>query len=79
MLVLSRREKQKIKVGDSIIITIVRVSGDKVRVGIEAPSNVLVLRDELEAFPTGTDRTGNSQAIEQSSPSAITAEAVKSV
>lgn len=52
MLVLSRKETQRIRVGDSIVVTIVKVSGDKVRVGIEAPSNMLVLRDELEAFPT---------------------------
>ena len=51
MLVLSRKETQRIRVGDSIVVTIVKVSGDKVRVGIEAPSNMLVLRDELEAFP----------------------------
>jgi carbon storage regulator len=34
--------------GDSIVVTVVRISGDKVRLGIEAPPNVLVLRDELE-------------------------------
>jgi carbon storage regulator len=49
MLVLSRKESQRIRLGDSIVITIVKISGDKVRVGIEAPSDVLVLRDELEA------------------------------
>ena len=49
MLVLSRKESQRIRLGDSIVITIVKISGDKVRVGIEAPANVLVLRDELEA------------------------------
>lgn len=48
MLVLSRKESQRIKLGESIVITIVKISGDKVRVGIEAPHNVLVLRDELE-------------------------------
>jgi carbon storage regulator len=48
MLVLSRREKQRIKLGDSIIVTVVRVTGDRVRLGIEAPPEVLVLRDELE-------------------------------
>ena len=48
MLVLSRKESQRIRLGESIVITIVKISGDKVRVGIEAPSNVLVLRDELE-------------------------------
>lgn len=48
MLVLSRRETERIKLGDSIVVTVVRVAGDKVRLGIEAPSDVLVLRDELE-------------------------------
>jgi carbon storage regulator len=42
--------------GDSIVITIVKISGDKVRVGIDAPTDVLVLRDELEAHgPTGKE------------------------
>ncbi len=48
MLVLSRKESQRIRLGDSIVITIVKVSGDKVRIGIDAPADVLVLRDELE-------------------------------
>lgn len=48
MLVLSRKESQRIRLGDSIVITIVKIAGDKVRVGIDAPTNVLVLRDELE-------------------------------
>jgi carbon storage regulator len=48
MLVLSRRENECVKIGDSIIVTVVRVSGDKVRLGIEAPANVVVLRGELE-------------------------------
>ena len=48
MLVLSRRERERIRLGDSIVVTIVRVSGDRVRIGIEAPPDVLVLRDELE-------------------------------
>lgn len=47
MLVLSRKESERIKLGDSIIVTVVRVSGDKVRLGIEAPPHLLVLRDEL--------------------------------
>lgn len=48
MLVLSRRESQRIKLGEDIVITVVRVAGDRVRLGIEAPSNIVVLRDELE-------------------------------
>lgn len=53
MLVLSRRESERIRLGDSIVLTIVRVSGDKVRLGIEAPPNVAVLREELEPFQNG--------------------------
>ena len=48
MLVLSRREAERIRLGNSIVVTVVRVCGDKVRLGIEAPADVLVLRDELE-------------------------------
>ncbi|MGI9455331.1 MAG: carbon storage regulator [Aeoliella sp.] len=50
MLVLSRKESQRIRVGDSVVVTIVKIGNDKVRVGIEAPEDVLVLRDELEAW-----------------------------
>ena len=57
MLVLSRRQSQKIKLGDSIVVTIVRVSGDKVRVGIEAPPDVVVLREELEPFDSAASKT----------------------
>ena len=48
MLVLSRKESERIRLGDDIVLTIVRVSGDKVRLGIEAPANVVILREELE-------------------------------
>ncbi len=47
MLVLSRKKNEKIMLGDSIEITIVRVSDSQVRLGIQAPSNVTVLRTEL--------------------------------
>ena len=51
MLVLSRKQAERIKLGESIVVTVVRVSGDKVRLGIEAPPDVLVLRDELDTPP----------------------------
>ena len=53
MLVLSRRENEQIKLGDSIVVTIVKVTGDRVRLGIEAPSDVLVLRSELQGRNVG--------------------------
>ncbi len=52
MLVLSRKQNERIRVGDSVVVTIVRVSGDKVRIGIEAPPHVRVLRDELHPDDT---------------------------
>ena len=65
MLVLSRKERERIRVGDSIVVTIVRVAGDKVRIGIEAPPDVIVLRDELtdrpRILPTPPSETAEAQ------------------
>ena len=47
MLVLSRKKNEKLQLGDSIQVTVIKVSGDKVRLGIEAPNDTLVLRKEL--------------------------------
>ena len=44
----SIKENERIRVGESIVVTVVRLGGDKVRLGIEAPPDVLVLRDELD-------------------------------
>jgi carbon storage regulator len=63
MLILSRRESESIHLGDDIVLTIVRVSGEKVRIGITAPSHVKVLRNELgEEAPR--DPSSPSLAIE---------------
>ncbi len=48
MLILSRRESESVHLGDDIVLTIVRVSGEKVRIGIQAPPHIKVLRNELE-------------------------------
>ncbi len=52
MLVLSRKESEKVLLGDEIVLTIVRLSGDRVRLGIEAPSDMLILRAELDESDT---------------------------
>lgn len=49
MLVLSRRASERIRLGDSIVVTVLRVAGERVRLGIDAPPDVVVLRDELES------------------------------
>ena len=48
MLVLSRKVGERILIGDNITIVVVRCSGDKVRIGIEAPKEVKVIREELK-------------------------------
>jgi carbon storage regulator len=53
MLVLSRKQNERIRVGESVVVTVVRVNGDKVRIGIEAPTEMKVLRDELEVDAVG--------------------------
>lgn len=47
MLVLTRKLQEQIRIGDNITLTILRVKGNTVRVGIEAPRNVRVIRGEL--------------------------------
>lgn len=47
MLVLSRHIDEKIVIGDNITITVVDIRGDKVRLGIEAPHDVTVHRQEV--------------------------------
>jgi carbon storage regulator len=47
MLVLSRHRDESIMIGDNIVITIVDIRGDKVRLGIEAPSDIPVHRQEV--------------------------------
>lgn len=47
MLVLSRKKDEKIIIGDSISIMVVDIRGDKVRLGIDAPKDVTVHRQEV--------------------------------
>ncbi len=47
MLVLTRKTQQRIQIGENITITVLRVKGRSVRIGIEAPTEVKVLRAEL--------------------------------
>lgn len=49
MLVLSRHENEAIVIDGRIKITVVRISDDKIRLGIEAPKEVAVWREELVA------------------------------
>ncbi len=52
MLVLTRKLQEKIHIGDQVTITIVRIQGNTVRVGIEAPKTVRVIRGEIAVAET---------------------------
>lgn len=65
MLVLSRKAGEEILIGEEISIQIIAIQGDKVRIGIEAPRSVRVLRAELagvirddHASETGVSHAG---------------------
>ena len=47
MLVLTRKLKQSLRIGDDIVVTVVSIQGDLVRLGIDAPRDVQILRQEL--------------------------------
>jgi len=49
MLVLTRKPNQQLRIGEDIVITVVKVRGNTIRLGIEAPKDVRVIRAEIEA------------------------------
>ena len=49
MLVLTRKQNEGILIGSDILITVINIDGDKIRLGIDAPKNVRVIREELTA------------------------------
>ena len=47
MLVLSRKQNQSLVIGDNIVITILSIDRDQIRLGIEAPREISIMRQEL--------------------------------
>jgi carbon storage regulator len=56
MLVLSRKPGQKLQIGNNITLTVLEVHGRVMRLGIEAPSDVRILRGELEDWQRSEKR-----------------------
>lgn len=55
MLVLTRKSQERILIGDNITVTILRVKGTAVRIGIDAPADVRVVRGELSVRSASSD------------------------
>ena len=53
MLVLSRKEGEKLVIGDNITLVVSKISGNRVTLGIEAPADVKIIRGELSDSPKG--------------------------
>jgi carbon storage regulator len=51
MLVLTRRVGERVVIGETIVMTVVEVNGGRVRLGIEAPRDVPIRREELSSSP----------------------------
>lgn len=60
MLVLSRQRDESIIIGDHIVVTIVDIRGDKVRLGIEAPVEIPVHRQEVYEAIQRENRQGTA-------------------
>lgn len=72
MLVLTRKLQEQICIGDNITLTILRVKGNTVRVGIDAPREVRVIRAELPRTAQPTAATGVAEAADKSSRNSVT-------
>ncbi len=59
MLILTRRIDESIMLGDDIKITILRVGGNQVHIGIEAPDDVVVNREEVHQRIQAEEANGN--------------------
>lgn len=61
MLVLSRKVGERIWIGDEIAITVVRITGGGVRLGIEAPEELSVVREELKIKMEQSDKASDDK------------------
>ncbi len=65
MLVLSRKKDEKIIIGDNITLMVIEIRGDKVRLGIDAPKDVSVHREEVyDAIRRERDDANGPASIE---------------
>ncbi len=62
MLVLSRKEGEKLVIGDNITVVVSRVAGNRVTLGIEAPADVRIIRGELKAQDKEVQKVGTDAA-----------------
>ncbi len=62
MLVLSRKVGEKLVIGDNVTITINRIAGNRVTIGIDAPGSVKIVRGELEVHENHVELSNSKVA-----------------
>ena len=73
MLVLTRRRGQSIVIGDSVVVTVLEATGDSVRLGITAPREVTVHREEVVAELRAANRTAAGNVPDVAPPALLAA------
>jgi carbon storage regulator len=68
VLVLSRKVGQRILIGDKISVTVVKLGNGGVRIGVEAPAEMAIVREELAAAMDEADRQLATQTAESPRP-----------
>jgi len=66
MLVLSRKLGEKIVIGDNIVVTVVKIDRNQIRIGIEAPTDILVYREEIAPQRVEPERRTHPVAVSRS-------------
>ncbi len=65
MLVLSRKEGEQLLIGDNIVLTVNRISGNRVAIGINAPKEVPIVRGELDRVDAVSEPQGTKREASQ--------------
>ncbi len=71
MLVLSRKIQQRIVIGQGIEITVLAINGNRVRLGIDAPADVSILRGELERRVVDVPLAGQSADVPEAETNSL--------
>lgn len=66
MLILTRRVGETLMIGDEVTVTVLGVKGNQVRIGINAPKNVSVHREEIYQRIKGENESGNAGSNDHS-------------